>query len=120
MRTGGDVTRVAARPHPAQFGAGSRSTPAGNGAMTRKTETQQNPRSASEQRTDEAIWEDIHDHLTMNHDLDATEIEIVVEDGNVTLTGRVDTREAKWLAEEIARGVAGVTDLHNRLKVARL
>ena len=56
----------------------------------------------------------------MNHDLDATEIEIVVEDGDVTLTGRVDTREAKWLAEEIARGVTGVTDLHNRLKVARL
>ena len=90
--------------------------------MTRKTETQQNPRAsgAADQRPDEAIWEDIHDHLTTNHDLDATEIEIVVEDGDVTLTGRVDTREAKWLAEEIARGVAGVGELHNRLKVARL
>ena len=90
--------------------------------MTRKTDTQQNPRvtGAAEPRSDEAIWEDIHDHFATNHDLDATEIEIVVEEGDVTLTGRVDTREAKWLAEEIARGVAGVADLHNRLKVARL
>ncbi|HEX2449757.1 MAG TPA: BON domain-containing protein [Gemmatimonadales bacterium] len=90
--------------------------------MTRKTDTQENPRTggAAEPRPDEAIWEDIHDHLTTNHDLDATEIEIVVEDGDVTLTGRVDTREAKWLAEEIARSVPGVVDLHNRLKVARL
>ncbi len=90
--------------------------------MTRKTETQQHPRAGepAEQRPDEAIWEDIHDHLTTNPDLDATEIEIGVEDGDVTLTGRVDTREAKWLIEEIARGVPGVIELHNRLKVARL
>jgi osmotically-inducible protein OsmY len=38
----------------------------------------------------------------------------------VTLTGRVDTRESKWLVEEIARAVPGVIDLHNRLKVARI
>ncbi len=90
--------------------------------MIRKTETQRNPRAGgpAEQRPDEAIWEDIHEHLTINPDLDATEIEIAVEDGDVTLTGRVDTREAKWLVEEIARGIAGVVDLHNRLKVARL
>jgi osmotically-inducible protein OsmY len=95
---------------------------AGNGAMTRKTETERNPRTGgpAEQRPDEAIWEDIHDHLATNPDLDATGVEIVVEDGDVTLTGRVDTREAKWLAEEIARAVPGVVELHNRLKVARI
>jgi osmotically-inducible protein OsmY len=90
--------------------------------MTRKTETQRNTRAdgPAEQRPDEVIWEDIHDHLTTNPDLDATEVEIVVEDGDVTLTGRVDTRESKWQAEEIARAVPGVVDLHNRLKVARV
>jgi len=31
----------------------------------------------------------------------------------------VDSREAKWLAEEITRAVQGVQDVHNRLKVAR-
>lgn len=90
--------------------------------MTRKTEAQRDPRASApaDQRPDEAIWEDIHEHLTTNPDLDATGIEIVVEEGDVTLTGRVDTRESKWLAEEIARSVAGVAELHNRLKVARL
>jgi osmotically-inducible protein OsmY len=90
--------------------------------MTRKIEMQRNPRpeAAAEPRPDEAIWEDIHDHLSTNPDLDATGIEVLVEEGDVTLTGRVDTREAKWLAEEIARAVPGVIDLHNRLKVARL
>jgi osmotically-inducible protein OsmY len=95
---------------------------AGDGAMTRKTETQQRTRAdaPAEQRPDEAIWEDIHEHLTTNPDLDATEVEIVVEDGDVTLTGRVDTRESKWLAEEMARAVPGVADLHNRLRVSRI
>ncbi len=90
--------------------------------MTRKTETQRNVRAGgpAEQRPDEAIWEDIHDHLSTNPDLDATEIEIEVEDGDVTLSGRVGTRESKWLAEEISRGISGVVELHNRLKVARL
>ena len=90
--------------------------------MTRKTETQRSTQAGgpAEQRPDEAIWEDIHDHLTTNPDLDATEIEIVVEDGDATLTGRVDTREAKWVVEEIVRGIPGVRELHNRLKVARL
>jgi osmotically-inducible protein OsmY len=95
---------------------------AGNGAMTRKIEPQQNTpaRGPAEQRPDEAIWEDIHEHLTTNPDLDATGVEIVVEDGDVTLTGRVATRESKWLAEELTRAVPGVIDLHNRLKVARV
>jgi osmotically-inducible protein OsmY len=98
------------------------STNAGKGAMTRKTETQRDPRAGgpADQRPDETIWEDIHEHLTTNPDLDATEVEIVVEEGDVTLTGRVDTRESKWLAEEIARAVPGVVELHNRLKVARV
>jgi len=37
----------------------------------------------------------------------------------VTLAGRVDSRESKWLAEEVTRAVQGVQDVHNRLKVAR-
>ena len=90
--------------------------------MTRKADTQREPRARgpADQRPDEAIWEDIHEHLTTNPDLVATEVEILVEEGVVTLSGRVDTRESKWLAEEIGRAVPGVVELHNRLKVARL
>ena len=68
---------------------------------------------------DERIWEEVHERLMGHPDLDTPEVEIHVEEGEVTLAGRVDSREAKWLAEEVARTVPGVQDVHNRLKVAR-
>jgi osmotically-inducible protein OsmY len=76
-------------------------------------------RKESELGADERIWEDVHDRLMGHPDFDATEVEIGVEEGLVTLAGRVDSREAKWMAEEITRAVQGVQDVHNRLKVAR-
>lgn len=90
--------------------------------MARNADPQRQGRTAEhgDDRPDEAIWEDLHEQLTGNPDLDATEIEIRVDVGEVTLAGRVDSRDARWLAEEIARAVPGVVELHNRLKVARL
>jgi len=76
-------------------------------------------RNEFELRPDEPIWEDVHDRLMGHPDLQVTEVEIEVEEGHVTLVGRVDSRESKWLAEEIARAVPGVQDVRNRLKVAR-
>ena len=38
-------------------------------------------------------------------------------DGDVILTGSVETRDAKRLAEEIAESVTGVKNVENRLKV---
>jgi osmotically-inducible protein OsmY len=76
-------------------------------------------RNNSELSADERIWEDVRDRLMGHPDIDATEVEIEVEEAEVTLAGRVDTREAKWLAEEVSRAVPGVQDVHNRLKVAR-
>jgi len=76
-------------------------------------------RNDSELSADERIWEEVRDRLMRHQDFDATEVEIEVEEAEVTLVGRVDSREAKWLAEEVSRGVPGVHDVHNRLKVAR-
>ena len=76
-------------------------------------------RNEFELGADERIWEEVHDRLMGHPNLDATEVEIEVEEGNVTLAGRVDSRESKWLAEEVTRAVQGVQDVHNRLKVAR-
>ncbi len=70
--------------------------------------------------SDEQIWEDIHEQLMGHPDIDVTEVEIAVDEGEVTLTGRVDSREAKWLMEEVVRATAGVVDVHNKVKVARL
>ena len=76
-------------------------------------------RNDSELGADERIWEEVRDRLMGHPDLDATELEIEVDEGEVTLVGRVDSREAKWLAEEVTRAVQGVHDVHNRLKVMR-
>ena len=52
-------------------------------------------------------------------ELDATEIQVEVERGAVTLTGIVDSREAKLLAAELVESVVGVREVHNDLTVTR-
>jgi osmotically-inducible protein OsmY len=76
-------------------------------------------RNDSELSADERIWEEVRDRLMGHPDIDAIEVEIEVDEAEVTLVGRVDSREAKWLAEEVTRTVPGVQGVHNRLKVAR-
>jgi osmotically-inducible protein OsmY len=68
-------------------------------------------------RSDESIREDVNEHLTRNPQLDASDIEVVVDNGEVTLHGEVADRHAKHLAEDIADDVSGVSDVHNHLKV---
>jgi osmotically-inducible protein OsmY len=69
------------------------------------------------QRSDARIEEDICEHLTHHGMLDATGIQVLVENGEVTLTGTVESRQAKRLAEDILDGISGVRDVHNRLRV---
>ena len=68
------------------------------------------------QRSDERIREDICERLTNHPEIDASEIEIQVKSGEVTLTGTVDRREAKRRAEDVAESVSGVKDVHNQLR----
>jgi osmotically-inducible protein OsmY len=70
-------------------------------------------------RSDDKIHEEIWELLSNSADLDASEIELHVESGEVTLTGRVDSRDARWLTEDLVNSVAGVREVNNRLKVAR-
>jgi BON domain len=69
------------------------------------------------QRPDDRIREDINERLTDHPQVDATEIDVQVKNCEVTLTGTVDDRNAKRLAEEIAERVSGVKDVHNQLRV---
>src|SRR5262249_36698897 len=68
-------------------------------------------------RSDSRIEEDINDRLTVHSMIDATDIEVSVKDGEVTLRGVVDTRSSKRLAEDIADWVLGVREVHNQLRV---
>jgi len=70
------------------------------------------------QRSDERIREEINDRLMANDRLDASDIEVQVKNGEVTLTGSVDSRSAKRLAEDIVESVAGVHEVMNQLRVS--
>lgn len=71
------------------------------------------------QRTDERIREDVCERLTQHPAIDAGEIEVEVKQCEVTLTGTVDSRAIKHLAEDMAETVSGVKDIHNQLRVVQ-
>jgi hypothetical protein len=68
-------------------------------------------------RSDERIREEISDRLMMHPDIDASDIEVLVSRGVVTLTGTAEDRHEKRLADLIAEDVVGVDDVENQLKV---
>jgi hypothetical protein len=68
-------------------------------------------------RSDDRIEEDINERLTRHGMVDATEIEVNVQSGDVTLRGTVDSRQAKRIAEDIVDAVSGVKEVSNQLKV---
>ena len=70
----------------------------------------------SYRRSDERIREDVNDRLSEGY-LDATDIEVLVTEGLVTLTGTVNSRTDKRRAEDIADDVRGVKNVENRLRV---
>jgi len=72
------------------------------------------------QRSDERIREDVNDRLTDHPDVDASKIDVQVQHCEVTLTGYVDSRRTKRLAEDIAESVRGVKDVHNQLRVGEM
>jgi len=50
----------------------------------------------------------------------ASDVDVSSSQGIVTLIGRVRTAAIKQDAERIARGITGVTDVHNELVVGRM
>ena len=68
------------------------------------------------QRSDERIREDVCQRLTDHPAVDASEIEVAVQEGQVTLTGTVEDRRMKRLAEDVAGETPGVHDVHNQIR----
>lgn len=69
------------------------------------------------QRSDERISDDAHDRLTDDPWLDASNVAVSVSGGEVTLSGTVETREAKHRAERCVEDVPGVKHVQNNLRV---
>ncbi len=71
------------------------------------------------QRSDARIREDVCEQLSEDDDVDASEIAVHVEGGEVTLEGSAESRHQKQRAELVAAAVAGVSEVHNRLTVSK-
>jgi osmotically-inducible protein OsmY len=68
-------------------------------------------------RSDDRIREDVSDRLTDDWRVDASNVEVSVSNGEVTLAGTVDSREQKRRAEDCAENVSGVRNVQNNLRV---
>ena len=68
-------------------------------------------------RSDEKIKDDVCEALYHDHSVDASDVEVMVKDSEVILTGTVSERRMKRLAEDCAESVTGVSDVRNEIRV---
>jgi osmotically-inducible protein OsmY len=66
-------------------------------------------------RSDNNILEEVCDLLMDDSAVDASNIEVSVQEGQVYLSGSVDDREMKRRAERILDQVSGIKDIRNLL-----
>ncbi|ADY27345.1 transport-associated protein (plasmid) [Deinococcus proteolyticus MRP] len=69
------------------------------------------------QRSDERIREEVNDALEDAHNVDASDIEVTLQGGEVTLTGTVADRAQKRAAADCVEHLRGVRDVHNHLRL---
>jgi osmotically-inducible protein OsmY len=68
-------------------------------------------------RRDERILEDVNDRLMQDSYVDASDIEVMVAEAEVTLSGTVASRQDKRRAEDLADSVSGVAHVQNNIRV---
>ncbi|MGZ6015097.1 MAG: BON domain-containing protein [Phenylobacterium sp.] len=70
-------------------------------------------------RSDARISDEAHERLTDDTWLDASNIGLSVSGGEITLSGTVESREAKHRAEHLVEDLSGVTHVQNNLRIAK-
>lgn len=73
----------------------------------------------SYRRSDERILDEVNERLTRHGQIDAAQVRVSVDQGEVTLHGSVNSRREKYIAEYIAESVLGVREVYNNLRVTR-
>jgi osmotically-inducible protein OsmY len=68
-------------------------------------------------RSDDRIRENVCEALMDDDHVDATHIDVSVKNGEVTLSGTVEDRQQKRIAEDCIENVAGVQDVVNQLRI---
>lgn len=71
-------------------------------------------------KSDECLFEEVCLMLYQNPAVDATEVEVEVREGVVTLKGFVHSRYMSWVAETSIENVEGIKDIVNLLEVKQL
>lgn len=66
---------------------------------------------------DERLRALVNERLTEHHRIDATDIDVSAQNGEVTLSGTCRSRAEKRLAEDVAWN-CGVHEVHNRITVS--
>jgi len=67
--------------------------------------------------SDQRIREEIFDRLIGHAEVDAREIQVDVQRGEVNLLGKVPSKRGRHMVEELAKGVGGVYHVKNNLVV---
>lgn len=70
-------------------------------------------------RSDDRVKEDVCEYLERNAMIDASDVDITVAEGVVTLTGTVPDRQMKRMCEDEIEHLPGVKDVNNQLRVNR-
>lgn len=70
-----------------------------------------------EAHKDRALLESVREHLMKDQRLAGQSIDVVAVGGYIQIGGVVDTEEHKQLALDMARGVAGVHNVEDRIEV---
>jgi hyperosmotically inducible protein len=76
-------------------------------------------RSTGETIDDSSIASRVKSSLVASKDTDGLDIEVEVDRGRVQLNGFANSAEEKARAEEIARGIEGVSEVDNNLAVVK-
>jgi hypothetical protein len=97
--------------HPREKGEGSTQAP----SIAPGPESGKGPKGYN--RSDVHLYEEVCERLTQHGQLDAREIQVSCENGEVVLRGSVKDEEARKIAEECALGVSGVRKVRNKLKL---
>lgn len=71
------------------------------------------------QRSDERIEEEINEMLTRHPSIDASDIEVQVKNGDVTLSGSVPDRRMRHISEDVAEKCMGVKEINNNIRVRK-
>jgi hypothetical protein len=125
-QAGGDWRRPDPTPHLERtFGPGGHDTDPGDASLRRLSafRVAPGPHAGKGPRGYRRDWarvrEDLCDMLERDGEVDATDIEVEVHEGVVTLRGTVSDRHQKRRAEHLIDTIPQIRDVHNELRLRR-